>query len=162
MTGFSIPELWLGGVGGFTVVYTLLRIAVGGFFVSSGYHKLFNSKRREMIGKVMIEDGIPFPVFCAVFVPVVELLAGLGLAVGALATLSALGLLVISLVATFTDAIWRLPDRHPLDLVDWIAKAIYLPEVLLSLALLLLLAGGPQPYSVDWFMFAHVIKVIAL
>jgi uncharacterized membrane protein YphA (DoxX/SURF4 family) len=108
-----------------------------------------------MVGKVMVEDGIPFPSFCAVFVPVVELLAGLGVMLGALTTLAALGLLVVSLVATCTDALWRLPDRHPLDPVDWFAKAIYLPEVLLVLILLAIWMGGPGAYSLD-HIAAHV------
>jgi putative oxidoreductase len=149
MSGISLPELWLNGVGGFTIAYTILRVAIGGFFASSGYHKLFNAQRRVMVGKVMVEDRIPFPAFCAVFVPTVELLAGLGLLAGALTTLSALGLLAISLVATCTDALWRLPDRHPLDAADWIAKAIYLPEVLLTLGLFAILAGGPGALSLD-------------
>jgi putative oxidoreductase len=151
----SLALLWLNGVGGFAIAYTLLRVAVGGFFASSGWHKLFNPHRKQMVGKVMVEDGIPFPSFCAVFVPVVELLAGLGVMLGALTTLAALGLLVVSLVATCTDALWRLPDRHPLDPVDWFAKAIYLPEVLLVLILLAIWMGGPGAYSLD-HIAAHV------
>jgi uncharacterized membrane protein YphA (DoxX/SURF4 family) len=151
----SVTLLWLNGIGGFGAAYALLRVAVGMFFASSGYHKLFNAHRREMVGNVMVEDHIPFAKFCAVFVPIVELLAGLGVMVGALTTLAALGLLAVSLVATCTDALFRLPERHPLDWVDWVAKAIYLPEVLLTLALLAILMGGPGVFSLD-----HIAAVL--
>jgi hypothetical protein len=51
----EMMDLLFNGVGWTDIALTLNRIAVGVFFMLSGYHKLFNSQRHRML----IENGHP-------------------------------------------------------------------------------------------------------
>lgn len=124
----------------------LARVNVGLFFAVSGYNKLFVERNRSVMLETMIDAKIPFPEFNAVFVASVEFIFGALLALGLLTRMSAVLLLIICIVATFTQGIYTIPaGLGPLDWYDWF---MYLPEVLLGI-LLLWIATTSIPLSLD-------------
>ncbi len=146
-------DLILQGAGGLDLILTAMRVAVGTFFAISGYHKLFNATRRKTFIATMRADGIPMLEFNIWFVPGVELMAGLGVAVGLLTVLSATGLLAICAVAFVVDGIKTIARYEPLDLADWLDDALYLPETLYCLMLAIFIAGGGGFLSIDGLLF---------
>lgn len=138
-SGFNIPE----------IAVTLLRIAIGVFFLFSGYHKLFNAGRHATITKTMVEDHVPLPFFNCWFVPTVEFSGGAALVVGLLTPLAALGLFCVCGVAALVDGLRRIPAWSPIDKADYIDDVLYLPEVLYAIILLSILFTGPGPFSLD-------------
>lgn len=96
-------DILFNGVGWTDIALTLNRIAVGAFFMLSGYHKLFNAERHRTVVDELKELGVPAVGFNQWWVPLVEFTAGGGVLVGLLAPLAALGLLVIILVAMATS-----------------------------------------------------------
>jgi uncharacterized membrane protein YphA (DoxX/SURF4 family) len=145
-------ELLINGVGGGVIAYTVARVATGFFFVASGFHKIFNATRHQTLVDTLKACNIPCVPFFAWFVPVVELLAGLGVMFGFLTPLSALGLLIICLVALATDGIPKIKDWAPLDWADWIDDILYLPETLYVILLGLIITMGSGPVSLDVIM----------
>jgi uncharacterized membrane protein YphA (DoxX/SURF4 family) len=138
-TGLGWPEIAL----------ILDRIAVGVFFLLSGYHKLFNAQRHSELVLTLQGDGLPRVNVLQWLLAGAEFLGGLALVIGFLSVLAALGLLIISVGATFTDGIKRIPGWRPLDKADFLDDILYLPEVLYALLLLFVILAGPGPYSVD-------------
>ena len=100
---WSIMDLLFVGVGWTDLAITLNRIAVGAFFMLSGYHKLFNAERHRTVVDELKALGVPAVGFNQWWVPLVEFTAGGGVLIGFLAPLAALGLLVIILVAIATS-----------------------------------------------------------
>ena len=96
-------DVLFAGVGWTHLALTLNRIAVGAFFMLSGYHKLFNAERHRLFTDELKELGAPAVGFNQWWVPLVEFTAGGGVLIGLLAPLAALGLLVIILVAIVTS-----------------------------------------------------------
>src|ERR1700691_6343836 len=96
------------GVGWTDLAMTLSRIAVGAFFMHSGYHKLFNAERHRTFADELKALGVPAVGFNQWWVPSVEFAAGGAVLIGLLAPLRALGLLLIILVATITSGKQRL------------------------------------------------------
>lgn len=137
--GINLPE----------VALTINRVALGAFFAISGYHKLFNAERHAAIAATMAADRVPFVRFNCWFVPTVEFLGGLGLIVGLLAPLAALGLFCICCVATLADGFKRISAWKPLDKADYLDDVLYLPEVLYAVMLVTVMIAGGGPYSVD-------------
>lgn len=131
-----------------TMIRATVRVATGAFFVISGYHKLFNATRHATFLKTLEACGVPFLPVMQWFVPSVEFLGGLGVTLGFLTPLSALGLIVICLVATCTDGMKRIHAWQPLDRADRVDDVLYLPEVLYIVLLSLCLVGG-GPISLD-------------
>jgi uncharacterized membrane protein YphA (DoxX/SURF4 family) len=125
------------------------RIAVGLFFFLSGYHKLFNAQRHAELVLTLRSDGLRRVNILQWLLAAAEFSGGLALAVGFLSVLAAIGLLIISVGATFTDGIKRIPGWRPLDRADYLDDVLYLPEVLYALLLLFVILAGPGPYSVD-------------
>ena len=60
--GFNLP----------LVAITILRMAMGVFFVISGYHKLFNKQRHAMIMDTMVVDDVPDPQLLSWVIPLGE------------------------------------------------------------------------------------------
>src|SRR5215472_14102198 len=102
------------GVGGADIALTLNRIAVGTFFMLSGYHKLFNAPRHRTFVDELKALGIPAVGINQWWVPTVEFIAGGGVLIGFLAPLAALGLLVIILVAIATSGQERVRVYKPI------------------------------------------------
>jgi uncharacterized membrane protein YphA (DoxX/SURF4 family) len=138
-TGLGLPEIAL----------AISRVAVGLFFLLSGYHKLFNAQRHATFVLTLRSAGLRHITILQWLVPGAEFSGGLAVSVGLLSVLAALGLLIISIGATLTDGIKRIPDWRPVDRADWLDDILYLPEVLYALLLLSVILAGPGPFSLD-------------
>ena len=146
------------GVGWTDIALTLNRIAVGLFFMISGYHKLFNAQRHRILADELKGLGIHAVGFNQWWVPSVEFAAGAAVAIGLLAPLAALGLLFISLVAIVTSGPQRIKVMHPIDKADRIDNWLYLPELLYVFMLILVISAGAGPYSLDAVIFGLINK----
>jgi len=142
-------ELLHKGVGFTDIALLLNRIAVGTFFMFSGYHKLFNAQRHSMLVDELKALHIPALGINAWWVPLVEFSAGGAVVIGLFAPLAALGLIVIILIADVTSGRQRINSYKPIDQADRIADWLYLPETLYAFMLLLVVSAGAGPYSID-------------
>lgn len=125
----------------------IMRIALGMFFFASGFNKVFVPESQAMMLETITEAGIPFPAFMAFFVAGSETLFGLLMAVGFLTRLSALVLMIISLIAMFTVGLHHIPAN--LNLLTWYSWLFYLPESAYIVIFLQLIVQGGGPLSVD-------------
>jgi uncharacterized membrane protein YphA (DoxX/SURF4 family) len=137
------------GVGWTDIALTLNRIAVGMFFMFSGFHKLFNPERHRALADQLKELGIHAVGFNQWWVPTVEFSAGLAVVIGLLAPLAALGLLAITVVAIATTGPQRIKVYKPIDEADRIDDWLYLPEILYAVMLITVVSAGAGPYSLD-------------
>src|SRR5580698_2338097 len=142
-------DLLFFGFGATDLAIALNRIAVGAFFMLSGYHKLFNAERHRVIVDELKGLGVPAIGFNQWWVPLVEFSAGSAVLIGLLAPLAALGLLVIILVAIATSGHARMRMYKPIDEADRLDDFLYLPEVLYAFLLIMVLSAGAGPYSID-------------
>ena len=92
-----------------------MRFALGLFFVLSGVHKLTNKERHKTFVETLRVPRIPRIGILQWFVPGVEFFGGLGVAVGFLTPLAALGLLVICSVALLTNSPTVVASYKPID-----------------------------------------------
>jgi uncharacterized membrane protein YphA (DoxX/SURF4 family) len=142
-------DLLFAGIGWTDIALTLNRIAVGAFFMLSGYHKLFNAERHRTVVEELKSLGIHAIGFNQWWVPFVEFSAGAAVLVGLLAPLAALGLLVLIIVAIVTSGPQRIKAYKPIDEADRIDDWLYLPEILYAFMLIVVLSAGAGPYSID-------------
>src|ERR1700739_257111 len=98
VTGLGLPETAL----------AISRIAVGLFFLLSGYHKLFNAQRHAALVLALQSAGLRHVTVLQWLVPGAEFAGGLAVAIGLLSVPAALGLLILSIGATLTDGIKRI------------------------------------------------------
>jgi putative oxidoreductase len=86
------------------ISYALLvmRIAVGLFFVSFGFGKLFGTPGLEMVTGMFTGLGFPIPGVLALLVGIAEFFGGLAILLGVMTRFSAFWLALISLVAWAT------------------------------------------------------------
>src|SRR6202046_4063038 len=146
------------GLGWTSVALTLNRIAVGAFFMLSGFHKLFNADRHRTVVDELKALGIHAVGFNQWWVPLVEFSAGAAVLVGLLAPLAALGLLVLILVAIVTSGPQRIKLYKPIDEADRIDDWLYLPEVLYAFMLIIVVSAGAGPYSLDALILGLIDK----
>lgn len=125
----------------------IMRITLGMFFFASGFNKVFVPENQAMMLETITDAGIPFPAFMAFFVAGCETLFGLMMATGLLTRLSALVLMIISLVALFTVGLHHIPAN--LNLLTWYSWLFYLPESTYIVICLLLIVQGGGPLSFD-------------
>lgn len=130
-----------------TLVQIGERLCLGTFFSISGAHKLFDRDVRAKFTGMFQRIGVPrmaFPVALG------ELAGGLGIFTGTLTSIAATGLMMILGGAIYLD-VWSadVVGKHPKDFSDWIAKALYCPEILMLFWLAAVILLGPGPYSVD-------------
>lgn len=142
-------DLLFKGIGWTDIAFLLNRLAVGLFFMLSGYHKLFNAQRHSAFVDELKALHVPALGFNQWWVPLVEFSAGGALVIGLLAPLAALGLIVVILIADVTSGRERIKDYKPIDRADRIDDWLYLPETLYAFMLLLVVSAGAGPYSVD-------------
>ena len=154
-------DLLFVGVGWTDLAMTLNRIAVGAFFMLSGYHKLFNAERHRTFVAELKAFGVPALGFNQWWVPLVEFSAGAAVLIGFLAPLAALGLLVIILVAIATSGRQRINLYKPIDEGDRIDDLLYLPETLYAFMLIIIISAGAGPYSLDAVILRLMIKHVA-
>jgi uncharacterized membrane protein YphA (DoxX/SURF4 family) len=137
------------GLGWTDIALTLNRVAVGLFFLFSGYHKLFNAERHRLFVDELRSLHVHAVGINQWWVPLVEFSAGGAVVIGLFAPLAALGLLVIILVANATSGRERLRAFKPIDRADRIDDWLYLPETLYAVMLIVVILAGAGPYSLD-------------
>ncbi len=145
----AVMDLLFTGIGWTDIAMTLNRIAVGAFFMLSGYRKLFNPVRHRAFVDELKGLGVHAVSFNQWWVPSVEFSAGAAVLVGLLAPLAALGLLVIILVAIATSGRQRIDLYKPIDRGDRIDDWLYLPETLYAFMLIVVISAGAGPYSLN-------------
>jgi uncharacterized membrane protein YphA (DoxX/SURF4 family) len=151
-------EILFNGVGWTDIALTLNRIAVGMFFMLSGYHKLFNPQRHRTFIDELKGLGVHAIGFNQWWVSIIEFTAGSSVVVGFLAPLAALGLLVIILVAIATSGPQRIKLIKPIDEADRIDDWLYLPETLYAFMLIMVVSAGAGPYSLDALILGLIDK----
>ena len=154
-------DMLFNGVGWTDIALTLNRIAVGAFFMLSGYHKLFNAERHRTVVDELKALGVPAVGFNQWWVPFAEFAAGGAVLVGLWAPLAALALLVIILVAIATSGRQRIKVYKPIDEADRIDDWLYLPETLYAFMLLIIVSAGAGPYSLDALILGLMNKHVA-
>jgi uncharacterized membrane protein YphA (DoxX/SURF4 family) len=157
----DVIDILFKGVGWTDVALTLNRIAVGLFFMFSGYHKLFNAERHRALADELKALGIHAVGFNQWWVPTVEFAAGGAVVIGFLAPLAALGLLVITLVAIARSGPQRINVYKPIDKGDRIADWLYVPEMLYAFMLIMVVSAGAGPYSLDAVILSLIEKRLA-
>ena len=143
------------GVGWSDIAFLLNRVAVGTFFMLSGYHKLFNAQRHRMFADELRALHIHVVAINQWWVPLVEFSAGGAVVIGLFAPLAAFGLIVVIVIADVTSGRERIESFKPIDRADRIDDWLYLPETLFAFMLLIIVSAGAGPYSVD-----HVIAAL--
>jgi uncharacterized membrane protein YphA (DoxX/SURF4 family) len=151
-------DILFNGVGWTDIALTLNRIAVGMFFMLSGYHKLFNPQRHRTFIDELKGLGVHAIGFNQWWVSIIEFTAGSSVVVGFLAPLAALGLLVIILVAIATSGPQRIKLIKPIDEADRIDDWLYLPETLYAFMLIMVVSAGAGPYSLDALILGLIDK----
>jgi putative oxidoreductase len=149
-----VRDILLNGIGGTLPAIAAIRFALGWFFVLSGFHKLANEERHKTFVETLRILGIPQIGILQWFVPGVEFFGGLGVSVGFLTPLAALGLLVICSVALLTSSPTVVASYRPIDRADRVDDWLYQPELMYALILLYFIAAGAGPVSVD-----HLLKL---
>ena len=157
-----MTDILFNGVGWTDIALTLNRVAVGMFFMFSGYHKLFNAQRHRMLVNELKALHIPAVRINQWWVPTIEFTAGGAVFIGLLAPLAALGLLVIILVAGATSGRQRIKAYKPIDEADRIDDWLYLPETLYAFMLIIVVSAGAGPYSLDAAILGLIDKPGAL
>jgi putative oxidoreductase len=157
----TMIDILFKGIGWTDTALTLNRIAVGSFFMHSGYHKLFNAERHSTFVDELKSLGVPALGFNQWWVPSVEFSAGAAVLIGLLAPLAALGLLVIILVAIATSGRQRIKLYKPIDRGDRIDDWLYLPETLYAFMLIIIISFGAGPYSLDALILNLMNKQVA-
>ena len=142
-------QILFNGVGWTDIALALNRIAVGMFFMLSGYHKLFNAERHRMFANELRSLHVPAVGINEWWVPLVEFSAGGAVVIGLVAPLAALGLLVVILIASATSGRERIKAYKPIDEDDRIDDWLYLPETLYAFMLIMVISAGAGPYSLD-------------
>jgi putative oxidoreductase len=144
-----VIDILFNGIGWTDIALTLNRLAVGMFFMFSGYHKLFNAQRHRALVDELRELHVLAIRINQWWVPLVEFAAGSAVFIGLLVPLAALGLLVIVLVASVTSGRLRIKAYQPIDEADRIDDWLYLPEILYAIMLIMFISAGAGPYSLD-------------
>lgn len=142
-------DILFNGVGWTDIALTLDRVAVGMFFMFSGYHKLFNAQRHRALVDELTALHVAAVRINQWWVPSVEFAAGSAVFIGFLTPLAAFGLLVIVLVASATSGRVRIKSYQPIDKADRIDNWLYLPEILYAFMLIIFVSAGAGPYSLD-------------
>lgn len=142
--GFGIPFLN-------EIAPLVARLCVGGMFFLSGAFKLFSAESAQKMQKTMVEAGIAAPRQTARFVSVCEFVFGALLILGLFGSLAAVVLFAISLVALITVASKAVEGA---SFAYRLSSYLDLPETLLMVVLLWLVAVGPGLWSLDKLLFA--------
>lgn len=138
-------------IGGFDYWMLGNRLVVGGFFAITGAHKLtvWRASTRETFQWFHDCKGLPFPTFHATAVPTVQLLAGLGVATGTLATLSAIGLIIVMVGALVLDGPRQIAKIGYESRLTWVNNLCFLPETLYVVMLGAVVTLGTGTLAID-------------
>lgn len=127
------------------------RVSLGLFFAVSGYNKLFDSEKHAGLIELMMEIGMPFPEFTALFLGCVEFFGGLLLMIGLFSTLVAIALTIAMVVAIATVEIEHVIPKG-IGPLDWMSWFLYLPQVLYIILFGWMITTGPGKISLDHFL----------
>lgn len=153
VTGLSMPD----------VVSLLLRLVLGVFFILARFRWFYDPSRplqpllNPLRHKHMVERlctcGYGSHPLLSGMVACVEVSAGIGLVVGFLTMLAALGLLGVLVFATFCTARQKIAEQSPVDCVDCVSCYLWRVEgVYIGVAVCILLLG-PGVWSLDHWVF---------
>src|SRR3984957_16244274 len=152
----TMIDILFNGVGWTDIALTLNRVAVGLFFMLSGYHKLFNAERHRVFANELRSLHVPAVGINEWWVPFVEFSAGGAVVIGLIAPLAALGLLAVILIASATSGRERIKAYKPIDEDDRIDDWLYLPETLYAFMLSVVIPAGAGPHSLDAAIFSLI------
>lgn len=138
----------------------LARFVLGFFFVSYRFRWFFDVTpqdgveicspyRHLKLRQKLCHCGWGMNPELAAFVAISETLAGLGVMFGLLTTLSALGLLLILIVATACTAKEKTLRQNPIDKIDVVNCYLWNPEPVYIVLAVVVLALGPGWFSLD-------------
>ena len=135
------PFIAVPGLGDFALL--VLRLTIGLMFAMSGFFKLTTTDRRDKMRDSLSQAGVP-----AGLAPLVssgELIGGVSVVLGFVTAAGSAVLFIISLGALVTMSIPKAEGEgiHKLE------NILYMPEALLTAALLVLTATGPGAWSLD-------------
>ncbi|MCB1106801.1 MAG: DoxX family protein [Chlamydiia bacterium] len=125
----------------------IVRICLGMFFILSGFFKLFDSKQHTIVLETLEKAHVPFPAFSAYLLPFLELICGILVLIGFLASLASLILFAIMIIALITDRLASIAAHGGLMILE---NFLYLPEVPYALMFLWLFFSGPGKVSLDY------------
>jgi uncharacterized membrane protein YphA (DoxX/SURF4 family) len=138
------------GLGFHDVLLFLARFLLGFFFVSYRFRWIWdpasnphfcNTTRQDKLRQKLCHCG--WPPGLAPAVALGEIAAGLGVIFGVLTVISAIGLLLILIVATICTAKEKTMRQNPIDGIDVVNCYLWNPEpVYITLALLIIGFGG--------------------
>lgn len=131
------------------VALAINRVAVGLFFAISGYHKLFNDERHASLMATLERDHVIWPKFNVWLVPSFELGAGLAVAIGLMAPLAAIPLIIIMVVALCCEGPTKVARYKPIDLADAVDDWLYIPDVLYIIMLVTVVLAGPGALAIQ-------------
>lgn len=146
------------------VALALARILVGTFFILARFRWVydpmyqkpwFNPTRQQSLVNKLNHCGFQNATFWAPFVAYGELLAAIGLIVGLLTPLAALGLLVILVYATKCTAMEKTMKQNPIDKIDVVSCYLWNPEPIYIALVVMLMAFGAGAYSLDHVLVNH-------
>lgn len=154
---------FLSGLGLTDLATLLIRLTLGGFFVLARFRYFFdpsknngiwlNVDRHTSLRNKMCHCGLnQHPGAAAWFAALVEVFAGLGVVFGLLTTLSAVGLLAITLVGTVCTAKAKVLEQHPVDKLDCVSCYLWRVEGLYIVFAVLIFLTGPGAISLDHYL----------
>src|ERR1700679_1004141 len=134
----------------------LVRVSIGLFFAISGANKLLVAGGTKPVYDTLVKAKAPFPQLTAYFVSSVEFAGGSLVALGFLASLACVALIIDMIVATLMSALSTLPKG--LSPLNWLDDFLYLPEVLYVLFFIWLICSGPGKLSVDYWLAGNLLR----
>lgn len=159
----------------------LLRVVLGGFFILARFRWLWDPSapmvqhngpggtcyitadrfmpkwRHEHLRERLRTCGYSDNRFLAGTVAMVELAAALGVLLGALTFLAALGLVAVLVFATMCTAKEKVLRQGPVDCIDWVSDYLWLVEPLYLIVAMVLVLEGAGRYSVDFLLLKWVL-----
>ncbi len=127
------------------------RVSLGLFFAVSGYNKLFVPEKHADLIQLMVDIGMPFPEFTALFLACVEFFGGLMLMVGFLSSIICIALSIAMIVAIATVEIEHVIPKG-IGPLDWMSWFLYLPQVMYIILFVWLITTGPGRLSLDHWL----------
>lgn len=142
------------------IALLIARFALGFFFVSYRFRWFYdptpiegpnwcNPYRHLNLRRKLCQCGWGISPAMGAFVAISETLAGFGVMLGLLTTLSALGLLVILLVATLCTAKEKTLRQKPVDVIDTVNCYLWNPEPVYMVLAVVVMVLGPGSISLD-------------
>jgi putative oxidoreductase len=99
----------------------------------------------------MMEIGMPFPEFMALFLACVEFFGGIMLILGLFPTFVAIALTIAMIVAIAPVEIEHIIPKG-IGPLDWMSWFLYLPQVMYVILFGWLITTGPGKISLDYFL----------